>query len=259
LPNTLAHIGVHLPLTRKLWRRSDALWIYLGCLLPDLPWILLRVLLTITPIDEPSLRLHAIGQASLFGSLLLAGSAAALARRPGRTFALLGFGTLVHLLLDACQYKWANGVSFFAPVDWRLVRFDLFWPEDLPTIALTALGAIVFLIESRRRRRQPTTTSCERWPSPPAGPGSRSSWTACGTCPTPVPITSSRRSTRLWHWTGHSWNTARASRSRGASSRLTRSPSWLSTTIPAGGCRSRSGTSTPTPGCCWSPSPGSAR
>ncbi|MEO1495393.1 MAG: hypothetical protein AAFV19_24900, partial [Pseudomonadota bacterium] len=60
--------------------------------------------------------------------------------RPGRVFAILGLGCVLHLLLDAMQTKWANGVHLFAPLSWELLNFGLFWPEDWPSLALTGFG-----------------------------------------------------------------------------------------------------------------------
>lgn len=150
MPNTLAHVGVHLPLTRALVRGADAKWIYLGCVIPDVPWILQRVLMALPGIDPTTVRLHAGAQSSLVGSLLLAAAMACLACRPRRAFTVLGIGVLAHLLLDACQIKWGNGSMFFAPFDWRLVRVDLFWPEHWATYALTAIGLAVFGVEAVR-------------------------------------------------------------------------------------------------------------
>ena len=59
-----------------------------------------------------------------------------------RVFLVLGFGVLLHLLIDACQIKWGNGPHFLVPFDWRLTNFGFFWPEQLPSHLLTALGGL---------------------------------------------------------------------------------------------------------------------
>ena len=153
MPNTLAHMGIQALATRGIlgaagrtpfgW--TDLNWVYLGCLIPDLPWILQRALkaapVALSPID---LRLYSVVQSSLALSLVLCAALACVARRPGRVFAILALGSLFHLLLDPLQTKWANGVHLFAPFSWELLNFGLFWPEDWPTLALTALGLASF-------------------------------------------------------------------------------------------------------------------
>jgi len=62
-----------------------------------------------------------------------------------KTFAILAFGIVLHLLLDATQTKWGNGVLLWAPFDWSILNFGLFWPEDVPSSLLTVLGAVVAL------------------------------------------------------------------------------------------------------------------
>lgn len=144
MPNTLAHIGIQTLVTRALLKEADVKWIWAGCILPDLPWMVQRagrVLLSDPPIYD--IRLYAIVQASLLFSLIFAAMLACWTVRPGRVFTILALGSVMHLLLDAMQTKWANGVHLFAPLSWDLVRFDLFWPEDAPTWILTGLGVIV--------------------------------------------------------------------------------------------------------------------
>ncbi|MEM8850547.1 MAG: hypothetical protein AAGE03_10995 [Pseudomonadota bacterium] len=146
MPNTLAHLGFQALVTRGAVRDAPYGWIWLGCVLPDLPWIGQRVLRTLpldlSPID---IRLHAIVQSSLLFCLIGAAAAACLATRPGRVFAILALGSGLHLLLDATQTKWGNGVILAAPFDWRVLNFGFYWPEQGLTLALTALGLAVFI------------------------------------------------------------------------------------------------------------------
>ena len=146
MPNTLAHIGLNAVATRSLIRHADVKWIYLGCILPDVPWILQRALrglaVGVSPYD---LRLYAIVQSTFLLCLLLAAGLACVSTRPRRVFTILALGSLLHLLLDALQTKWANGVHLFAPVSWELLNFRLFWPEDVPTLALTGFGLLYYV------------------------------------------------------------------------------------------------------------------
>ncbi len=149
MPNTLAHIGIQTLVTKSICRTADFKWIAVGCILPDIPWIMQRIAAGLIPgtalID---LRLYAIIQASLFFSLILAGAVSLLARDSGKIFLLLAGNSLLHLLLDALQIKWANGVHLLAPFSWQLTGFQLFWPEQLPSYLMTGLGLIVLILFS---------------------------------------------------------------------------------------------------------------
>jgi hypothetical protein len=152
MPNTLAHFGVQGAVTRLVVRDADPKWVFAGCLLPDVPWILRRGVTALVPAVDPiDLRLYCMGQASLAGCLLLSGALAALSRRPRLVFSVLSLNVLMHLLLDACQTKWGNGVHLFAPFDWTLWNFGLFWPEAWPTSLLTISGLVWFAWVWRRR------------------------------------------------------------------------------------------------------------
>jgi len=141
MPNALAHFGIQGVLTRSVIPTADPKLIFLGCILPDIPWILQRVLLGVIPgIDPYSLRLYVIVQASLFMTLLLCGAIASLSRTPGPIFSILGASAILHLGLDALQVKWGNGVHFLAPFSWELFNVGWFWPESWPTYLLTGFG-----------------------------------------------------------------------------------------------------------------------
>lgn len=141
MPHTLAHIGAQTLGTRVLLRDAEGAWILAACVVPDVPWILNRVLDLLPGADPYALALYATAQACLLVSLVLCGALSALATAPRRAFAVLSLGTLLHLLLDALQTKFGNGVHLFAPFSWKLLHFDLFTPESLPTLLLTLLGA----------------------------------------------------------------------------------------------------------------------
>jgi len=146
MPNTLAHVGVQGILTRLALPNADVRWIYVGLVIPDIPWILQRVVLFSAPAVDPFvLRSYVIIQASLIGSLVLCAAVAFLARKLWLTFAILGGNAFLHLVLDAMQTKWANGVHFLAPFSWELTNWGLFWPKSLPTYAMTAAG-LVFIV-----------------------------------------------------------------------------------------------------------------
>jgi len=147
MPNTLAHIGVQGLLTRAVARKADFKWICLGCIIPDLPWILQRAVwfLGTDVVNAYDLRLYTVVQSSLLASLVLCASAAMLSASPRRVFSVLALNSAAHLVLDALETKWANGVLLFAPFSWQLLNFGLFWPESVVIFAATAFGLGYFV------------------------------------------------------------------------------------------------------------------
>lgn len=167
MPNTLIHLAAQsaasAPLLRartRTARRWEWDWhlVFLGAVLPDSPWILQRALRTAllqfgvadSPAGDPifyDLRLIAGVQGSLVFCLLLASACALPSRRPCRTFGILSFGIVLHLLLDATQIKWANGVLLAAPFDWHLLRFDWVWPEHpaVPWLSVACFAVAVLI------------------------------------------------------------------------------------------------------------------
>jgi hypothetical protein len=144
MPNTLAHVTVQSLLSRTVMPGADIKWIGLGCLLPDLPWIGQRLLHSLAIVDPINLRLYVIIQSSLIFSLLPAAAVSLQCRDTKKIFFLLSFNCLLHLLLDPCQIKWANGSLLLAPFSWQMTSFGTFWPEQLPFLLLTLLGLILF-------------------------------------------------------------------------------------------------------------------
>ncbi len=145
MPNTLAHIGLQSPLTKIGIKTAPLQWIVLGCIIPDIPWILQRTLRLIPAIDPVNLRLYAIIQASFFSCCILSLLFALLTRKTGFVFLILSINSLLHLLLDACQVKWGNGVNFLAPFAWHTTNFAFFWPEHSISYLLSAMGLAVLI------------------------------------------------------------------------------------------------------------------
>lgn len=92
------------------------------------------------------LRLYVIIQSSLLFSVLLAFALAMFSARYWKVFFVLSVNAFLHLLLDATQVKWANGVHLFAPFSWKLINFGFFWPENIFTYLLTAGGIAFFVL-----------------------------------------------------------------------------------------------------------------
>jgi hypothetical protein len=105
--------------------------------------------LSIDPID---LRLYTMAQASLAGTLLLCAALAATTIAPRLVLTVLGLNALLHLLLDATEVKWGNGVHLFAPFAWRMTSFDLVAGESTLMLALTIAGTLGLALEIARPR-----------------------------------------------------------------------------------------------------------
>jgi hypothetical protein len=154
MPNTLVHFAAQGAASRGAWPRLDARWIYLGCLLPDLPWILRRAVVAFgLPADSFDLRLYTMALASLAGTLLLCAALAAVTAAARLIFVVLGANALLHLLLDATELKFGNGVHLAAPLSWRMTSFDLVPGESPVYMVLAAAGALLVAWELSRPRK----------------------------------------------------------------------------------------------------------
>jgi len=150
VPNTLVHIGIQGPLNSLFGKGASPQWMLLGCIIPDIPWILQRVLKFVPGIDPYTLRLYSLNQASLFFCLFMAAALALSTRRSLHIFLLLSLNCLLHLLLDATQIKWANGVQLLVPFSWSMLRFDWFWPEHISYYAATLAGLFFLAVNWRK-------------------------------------------------------------------------------------------------------------
>jgi len=142
LPNTLIHIAAQAPISRGLFPKIGIPWILAGTLIPDIPWILQRVLTTWQLADPYQVRLYVTIQASLVFCLLLSLAISSLHRKPIALFLLLAVNSLMHLLLDALQIKWGNGVHLAAPLNWQTTHLGLIWPEHIIGYTVTLLGVV---------------------------------------------------------------------------------------------------------------------
>jgi hypothetical protein len=142
LPNTLGHIGIQLPFSRLVFKDIDIPWMFVGILIPDIPWILQRVIRPFQLFDIHDLKLYVSVQASLLFCFLLAATLSCFSPRPLKVFGLLACSSLMHLLLDASQIKWGMGVHLLAPFSWQTTSFGFYWPEDPISYFLTGLGLL---------------------------------------------------------------------------------------------------------------------
>jgi hypothetical protein len=150
MPNTLAHLGISGIMTRSVIKKADLIFIYVGAIIPDIPWIIQRLVSALNPhVNTYDLRLYCIVLASLFFSLILSAAIAFLIENSGRIFAILALGSLIHLFLDSIEIKWANGIHLFAPFSWKLFNIGIFWPEHIVIYIITALGLVYLLFQWR--------------------------------------------------------------------------------------------------------------
>lgn len=145
LPNTLCHIALQAPLGRTVFGNDRLLFILIACIIPDLPWILLKCLLPLDCFDPYDLRLYCTAQASLLFCLVFSAALAACCRQSGTIFLVLGSNCLFHLLLDGLEIKWGNGVHLVAPWSWTMMQFGLVWPEH-PAILFSSLAGLLYLL-----------------------------------------------------------------------------------------------------------------
>ncbi|MFZ1289132.1 MAG: hypothetical protein WAR79_03535 [Melioribacteraceae bacterium] len=146
MPNTLVHIGINGFLSKSISKKYNLFWIYLGCIIPDIPWISKKFFELFVPhLNGYDLQAYLIIQATLFSSLILSFTFSLLSKNLIRTFSILSLGSILHLLADSFEIKWANGVHLFAPFNWELINFGIIWPENT-IIHLLGLAGLVFFI-----------------------------------------------------------------------------------------------------------------
>jgi hypothetical protein len=145
MPNTLIHIGIQTPLTRLCTKEAPLQWIVLGCIIPDIPWIVQRIFMNLPGIDPLNLMLYNVTQASLIYCLILSLAVSMLAQKSKQVFLILATNSLFHLLLDAGQIKWGNGVNLLAPFSWHTTYFGFVWPEHFSSYIFSLAGLIVFI------------------------------------------------------------------------------------------------------------------
>ncbi len=131
-------------------KTSYLIWVIIACVIPDLPWVILKTLLAIDIFNPYDLRLYCTAQASLFFCLFLSLALACITPQTGKVMLILGSNCLLHLLLDALQIKWGNGVHLLSPLTWEMFHIDLAWPEQFVAVGFTFFGAAYLIVNWRR-------------------------------------------------------------------------------------------------------------
>lgn len=144
MPNTLVHLGVQGLGNRLVSDNIDLKWVFLGCVIPDFPWILRRALIALAPrMNLYDVTLYAAVQASLLFCLLLALVFSVLSARPRLVFGILAANALIHLLLDTIEIKCGNGVFLLAPLSWHPLSLGWVWPDSVLIATLSLVGLLV--------------------------------------------------------------------------------------------------------------------
>ena len=162
MPDWLIHLGSGYLVTPSRWR-LDPRPLALGLILPDLSYGL-GIFLDKTALLPPSQGVAELGTMlhTPFSSLALCLVLALPSLRPGRTFLLLAWGVLLHLLLDLTQGKVGNGVLLFFPWSCREVILTPFrWQEGGPALVLQLIS--LALCWRWYRCRRPETLVAPHW------------------------------------------------------------------------------------------------
>jgi len=145
MPDLLSHFGAGYLVSRWSVRRSDVPLILGGSLLPDVGWIARRALHGLFSTDSIALSVWLIPWHTPWVLLLGCATLALICRTPVRAFSILYGVSWVHLLLDASQTRFGNGVLFLYPLSMRETSWHLFWPESPVNHAL-AIGSFILLL-----------------------------------------------------------------------------------------------------------------
>jgi hypothetical protein len=123
-----------------------------GCVIPDLPWILRRLIdatgIALEPITAYA---YFIVQASLVGCLLPSIAFGLFFRSVKFVAAFALLGSLLHLLLDSLQDKWGVGVHLLAPYNWETFQPGIFELDSRITYLISFAGIVPFLLIARVR------------------------------------------------------------------------------------------------------------
>ncbi len=142
--------------------QDKLLWVIIACIIPDLPWIVLACLIPLELFNPYDLRLFCTAQASLLFCLFFSAALACCAKQTGKTFMVLAGNCFFHLVLDALEIKWGNGVHLIAPFSWKMMHNGMVWPGHPLVLGLTLIG-FLYLLFNRQ--------SCAAFSSQPCIPG----------------------------------------------------------------------------------------
>ncbi|MBU1568505.1 MAG: hypothetical protein KJ630_23125 [Proteobacteria bacterium] len=132
-------------MNRMVVGRDRLLWVIIACTIPDLPWIVLTCFIPLDLFDPYTLRLYCTAQASLLLCLFFSAALACFTKQPGKIFIVLASNCLFHLVLDALEIKWGNGVHLIAPFSWKMMHNGTIWPGHPVILGFTLVGLLYLL------------------------------------------------------------------------------------------------------------------
>lgn len=158
MPNTLAHIGAQLPVTRAVSSKVDPRWVALGLLIPDLPWIFQRLIHLVFP-QAPAIdiRAYVVVMSTPIFCMLLSAGISLLVKNSALVFAILAVESLLHEFLDCFQEKGGVGVPLLGPINWTSFSWPAFPMDGWISNLLTLSGALVILLLLLGKWKYPTT------------------------------------------------------------------------------------------------------
>lgn len=158
MPNTLAHIGAQLPITRAVSRKVDPRWVALGLLVPDLPWIFQRLIHLVHPAAPViDVRAYVVVMSTPVFCILLSAFFSLLVRNSAIVFAVLTLESLFHEFLDCFQAKGGVGVPFLGPFNWTSFSWPAFPMDGWVSNLLTLSGVVMVLLLLLGKWKYPTT------------------------------------------------------------------------------------------------------
>lgn len=154
MPNTLAHLAIQIPAGRALGQQTLIL-VCMGLMIPDLPWILQRVLLYVDgSFSALHIRSYCLALSTPALCLLLSWGISLLFRNPVRTLTVLFSQCLLHFFLDGLEQKGGIGILWFAPLNWASFSFEILSMDGVFVRGLSILGIVLGLILIFRRSNQ---------------------------------------------------------------------------------------------------------
>lgn len=121
-----------------------------GCLIPDIPWILYRIIFALGVSDDLVwVVAYLCVQASLAFCIVLSLAFSGMFARWLPVALTASLGCALHLFLDALQDKWGNGVHLAAPFDWTHFSIGI-WPMESAVTWVISLGGLTVILFMHR-------------------------------------------------------------------------------------------------------------
>lgn len=143
MPDLLTHFGSTYLVFRPMGYKDEIPLMYLGALIPDMPWIANRIFYFFDFSDPIQRLAYLIPFSTPFMAVIAALIIALTQRNTLRSFAMLLIAALFHILLDTMQTRIAEGSLLLYPASFTQYSFGWFWPEDTISYVAVGIGFIV--------------------------------------------------------------------------------------------------------------------